>query len=140
MLATQVSSPNFYYEGVLSIETCGERDFYGLIFRADGPDFYMFAITCDGNFRLLRRLDGSEDLLNIAASPGVPLGPGQHRLGVSVHGKQIGLYVAGELIHEQREQRLDQIPQGSFGVYARAVSTGLLKVRWDDLMATEILP
>lgn len=136
----RVSAANFYYEGDIIVKECAKGDQYGLVFRNDGYDYYAFTITCDGYFWLIRRLDDRYDLLKVASSPFVPTGPGAYRLGVLVQGKRIVLSVNGQAIYDHTENRLDQIPAGSFGVYARAVSTGLLTIRWDNLTASEVLP
>lgn len=136
----KVGASNYLYEADVIVEACTERDFYGLVFRADGQDFYAFAITCDGNFRLIRRLAGREDLLQMAQSPTIPGGPGVHRLGVLVLGKRILLFVNGQQVYDHSESRLSQIPNGDFGVFARMVSSSSLTVRWDNMRTIQAFP
>lgn len=135
-----LSSRDFLYEGDVIVEACTGKDYYGLVFKASLPDYYAATITCEGNYRLVRRQnDIYEDLL-VALSDAVPEGPGVHRLGVLLQGDGFSLYVNGTHVHRLPVDGLGEVAAGEFGVLARSVESHQLQLEWDNLIATELQP
>jgi len=131
---------NFYYEGDVIVEYCTGKDFYGLLFKAklDVDEYFAATITCEGNYRLISKMNGIYEDLRIAASDVVPQGPGIYRLGILLKGDSFSLHVDGLQVHTYTWDGLDQVASGEFGVYARSVESDELKVSWDNLIATEL--
>ena len=120
------------------MEACTGKDYYGLVFKARLPNYYAATITCEGNYRLVRRQnDVYEDLL-VAVSDAVPEGPGVYRLGVLLQGEGFSLYVNGTNVDRHPVEGLGEVAAGEFGVFARSVESHQLQLEWDNLIATEL--
>ena len=131
---------DYYYEGDVIVDDCTGKDFYGLVFKArlDLDEYFGATITCEGNYRLFRRINGITDYLRMAVSDVVGEGPGTYRLGILVKSDNFSLYVDGVQVYTQTSKGLGQIVSGEFGIFAESVESDELKVSWDNLIATEI--
>ncbi len=136
--AFHLAGRDFLYEGDVIVEACTGKDYYGLVFKARLPNYYAATITCEGNYRLVRRQnDVYEDLL-VAVSDAVPEGPGVYRLGVLLQGEGFSLYVNGTNVDRHPVEGLGEVAAGEFGVFARSVESHQLQLEWDNLTATEL--
>ena len=53
---------SFYYQGTITVGECRTSDNYGLLFRArDDGSFMLFSVSCDGKYRLVRSIKGSNE-------------------------------------------------------------------------------
>ena len=131
---------NFYYEGDVIVDACIGKDYYGLLFKAslEIDEYFAATITCEGNYRLINKVNGIYNDLRIAVSDVITSGDGVYRLGVLVNGDSFSLYVNGALVHEYIWTGLGELSAGEFGVYARSVESDELRVNWDNLIATEL--
>lgn len=134
----QISKRDFLYEGDVIVEACIGKDFFGLLFKAELPDYYAATITCEGNYRLAQHQSGDYEDLRVAASGAVPAGPGVHRLGVLLQRDGFSLYVNGMYVDSLPVDGLDEVTSGEFGVFARSVESHQLQLAWDNLIATEL--
>ena len=112
--------------------TCKAGDNWGLIFRMkDNANFYMFGVSCDGKYRLLKRLDGAwETILDFADSDAIADLGQRNVLGVRAAGNQISLYT--------NDQFLVTVADGTFaegvvGMYVGSRLTPNLTVSFDDI-------
>ncbi len=104
-------------------DECSGKDSYGLLVRApDQPDGvidagYVFAFSCDGQFRLYRMDYGSYyGLVNWTASPAVKPGPRQANvMALRAKSDLLQLYANGVLLYELLD------PTYSIGLYGLLV-------------------
>jgi hypothetical protein len=142
-IATTRSQPilgDFYAEITASPTLCHSMDEYGLLVRyASAGDFYRFAISCDGQVKLDRVLNGQ------ASTPHpwelglmVPVGaPSSSRLGIWVAGKEIRCFVNDRYQFTVTDP---SISSGLIGMFARSTGEGALTVSYSDLVVREVLP
>ena len=128
---------NLYLEGTFKTMTCSTSDFYGIVARM--PDYsagtgYYFAITCGGQYALLR-MDGTyqmHTIINWTTDPSILSGSGQeNRIGLMLVDDQIKLYVNGKLINETSNNVITQ--KGYFGVFQSAVSSPNMTVDVEEI-------
>jgi hypothetical protein len=112
--------------------TCKAGDNWGLIFRMkDNANFYMFGVSCDGKYRLLKRVDGAwETIVDFADADAIADLGQRNVLGVRAVGDQISLYV--------NDQFLGTVADGTFaegviGMYVGSRLTPDLTVTFDDI-------
>lgn len=131
---------NFYLEITAKTSLCSGEDQYGLLFRvASQADFYRFALTCDGQTRLDRLVDGT------ASSPqtwmftsAVPVGPsGTVRLAVWAVGREMRFFINDQFQFSVSDPA---IPSGGIGVFARTAGDTALTVNFLDLIVHAINP
>lgn len=125
---------NFYLEGTFRVGSCGGSDLYGLIFRGGKESFgYFYGITCDGRYNLYRRdfRDGTAvRILTLKESPAIVQGSGAvNRIAVRATGKQLSLYVNGQLLESVDDGSYDK---GFFGPFIAPYS-GSLDIFLDHL-------
>lgn len=111
---------DFYLEAVATPIDCAGLDRYGVIFRSDASEGYLFGFSCDGQYSL-RIWDGKQftKLVDWTYSPYIFAGSGQtNRLGLWVEGAKFRLYANGYLLDEVQD---DTFTRGRFGVF---VGTG----------------
>jgi hypothetical protein len=142
-IATTRNQPtlnNFYVEITASPTLCSGLDEYGLLVRyASAGDFYRFALSCDGQVKLDRVLNGQ------ASTPHpwemglmVPVGaPSSARLGIWVVGKEIRCFVNDRYQFTVTDP---SISSGLIGVFARSTGAGALTVSFSDLVIREVTP
>ena len=136
--AFHLAERDFFFEGDVIVEACTGKDYYGLVFKARLPNYYAATITCEGNYRLVRRQNDVHEDLIVAVSDAVPEGPGVYRLGVLLQGDGFSLYVNGTNVDRLPVEGLGEVAAGEFGVFARSVESHQLQLEWDNLTATEL--
>lgn len=129
---------DFYIEITASPSICRGDDEYGLLLRVSPAlDFYRFGLTCDGEARLDRFLNG------IASSPQPPTlfgtippgAPSSSRLGVWALGKEMLFYANGEYLFSANDTVLFN---GGIGVFARASGEDVVTVNFSELEVYQV--
>ena len=124
---------NFYAEITADSSLCSGFDQYGLLVRYQSPsNFYRFALSCNGQVRLDRILNG------VASSPhpwmisaSVPsAAPGTSRLGVWAYGKEMRFFINGQYQFTVRDP---SFPSGALGVFVRSAGETAVTVSFSDL-------
>jgi len=127
---------NIYMSGIAVVPNtkCKAGDYWGLVFRyKDNANFYMFGVSCDGKYKLLKRLDGLfETVVDFTDSTAILKLGQKNVLGVRAVGDQISLYA--------NDQFLITVSDGTFsagliGMYIRSLLTPNLTVTFDDIAA-----
>jgi hypothetical protein len=129
---------DFYAEITANPTLCRGLDEYGLLVRYNSPvDFYRFSLTCDGQVRLDRLVNGK------ASSPqpwmqsgSVPAGaPSFSRLAVWASGNEIRFF-----INDQHQFSVNDplLLRGSLGLFARSAGDTDLTVNFSDLVVKEL--
>jgi hypothetical protein len=115
---------------------CSGADGFGLIVRVPNVTAanmgYLYGITCDGKFSF-RKWDGEKmyTLINWKANDAIKKGSNQtNRLGISVVGKEIELYVNGTLVGTTRDS---DFRSGGFGLFISAKETAKLTALFDEI-------
>ncbi len=111
---------DYYLEAIVTPFDCEGLDRYGVIFRSDASEGYLYGFSCDGQYSL-RIWDGDKftKLVDWTYSPNILAGSGQtNRLGICVEGAKFRLYANGYLLDEVTD---DTFSKGRFGVF---VGTG----------------
>jgi hypothetical protein len=119
-LRSQPSLGDFYAEATVNLSLCGEKDQFGMIFRAaPGENYYRFAVRCDGQTRLERRLSGSNmPLLDWLSSGDAPsAAPAEVKLGVWAVGGEMRFFLNGNYQFTARDPMLHA---GTLGFFAYA--------------------
>jgi hypothetical protein len=125
---------DFYAEVLAAPSICREGDEYGLLLRVSPSiDFYRFSLTCQGQYRLDKFLNGAASSPQpLTLSGAVPPGaPSQSRLGVWAKGKEMRFYVNGEYLFTLNDGSLQQ---GALGVFARAAGENVVTVTFSELV------
>lgn len=111
---------------------CKAGDHWGVIFRyRDNANFYMFGVSCDGKYRLAKRVDGVFEVMVDLTDSNTILKLGQNNtVGVRAVGDQISMYA--------NDQYLATVNDGSFaeglvGMYVWSRLTPGLTVVFDDV-------
>lgn len=107
---------DYYLEAVATPLDCEGLDRYGVIFRSDASEGYLYGFSCDGQYSL-RIWDGEEftKLVDWTSSPYILAGSGQtNRLGIWVEGDKFRLYANGYLLAEVQDEKY---ARGGFGVF-----------------------
>lgn len=133
---------DFYLQITASPTICWPGDEYGLLLRVSPAlDFYRFGLTCSGEFRLEKSVDG---VLTFPQPPRVsgavpPGAPSQSRLEVWVKGGEMRFFANGQqlLTLEEDAQTGKILPAGSLGLYARAAGENVITVSFSDLEVRE---
>ncbi len=116
---------------------CKAFDNYGLIFRyKNNANFYLFGISCDGTYRLLRRVDGVfETIIDFTKSNSInPLGQ-RNILGVRAVSDNLSLYVNDKFLSTVKGA---QFADGLIGFYVAPRLTPNMTVVFDDVEVYEI--
>ena len=131
---------DYFSRATVRLSLCKGRDQVGILFRATSLlDFYRFSITCSGETRLERVVDGQPFVIrDWAFSPDAPLGaPGEVTLGVSASGQDLKFFL------DDRFQFAIQdgiFSEGGLGLYLRASSDSPVTVNVTDLEAFLVAP
>ena len=129
---------DFYAEITASPSICRAADEYGLLLRVSPSlEFFRFALTCDGQARLDRFLNG------IASAPqppnpsgAVPPGaPSLSRMAVWAQGKEMRFYANGQFLFGVNDPSL---PSGGLGVFVRASGEDMVSVSFSGLEIYDI--
>jgi hypothetical protein len=123
---------DFYAQINANPTLCRGTDEYGLLIRVSGGDFYRFSLSCDGQARLDRLLNGNASsprpwTMNGSIPPG---SPSLSQIAVQAVGKQMRFYVNDAFVFEVND---GTIPSGGLGLFARAASDTPVSVSFSDL-------
>lgn len=127
-------SGNFYLTATTIVPDtkCKAGDHWGVMFRhKDNANFYVFGVSCDGKYRLMKRVDGLfENIVDFTDSSAIRKLGQRNVLGVRAVGGQISLYA--------NDQFLTTVNDGSFaegvtGMYVFSRLTPNLTVIFDDI-------
>jgi hypothetical protein len=128
---------DFYLEITASPGLCKGSDEYGLLLRVSKAlDFYRFGLTCDGQARLDKYVQGKASSPQPPTPSGaVPRGaPSESRLGVWAQGKELRFFVNGEYQFTLSDPAL---VSGGLGVYARSSGNTAVTISFSDLIVYE---
>lgn len=123
---------DIYLELTATSDDCAGLDRYGLIFRTDAEEGYLFGVSCDGRYSL-RAWDGTEfsELVDWTSSQAILSGANQtNRLGVRAVGEKITLFVNGARLADVEDTSFDE---GSFGVFIGAAETEGFQVQASEV-------
>jgi len=127
---------NFYatIKSQIPNEQCKAGDHWGLVFRyKDNANFYMFGLTCDAKYTLLKRtVDGFEEILPPTDSSAVNKFGKTNILGVRAVGDQISLYANDQFLITVTDSSFSE---GLIGMYVRTFLTPNMTVIYDDIKA-----
>ena len=131
---------NFYAEIVASPSLCAGLDEYGLLVRYDSPvDFYRFSLSCDGQTRLDKLVNGAasspQPWLISASVPSAA--PSQSRIGVWASGSEMRFFINDEFQFSINDRMLTQ---GMIGVFVRSGGENAVTVSYSDLEVYQIQP
>jgi len=108
-----------------------EEHNYGIVFRAQGDDFYRFGISWAGEYVLFKvQNDRWIRLLDWTKSEAIRPGSGSNHLKVTTKGSQISLYANGELLASINDA---SFAQGAIGLYVEKQGTMDTQVRFDNI-------
>jgi hypothetical protein len=130
----------YYAEITVNPVLCSPLDEYGFLFNVSGLNqYFRFALTCSGEVRLEQLNAGTTTLLyprtRVASIPAGALTV--TRVAVLVVLDEIHVYVNGDLLISLEGQ---QIPRGSFGVFAKSVGETAMTVSFSDFVVREVIP
>ncbi|HEX9617035.1 MAG TPA: hypothetical protein VGA03_06430 [Anaerolineales bacterium] len=129
---------DFYLEITASPSLCRSADEYGLLLRASSlRDFYRFSLSCDGQVRLDRLVNGTASspqpwTLSGAFPPGAP---SISRLAIWAKEKEMRFFVNEEYQFTVSDPML---PSGSIGVFARSAGDNAVTINFSELIIREI--
>jgi len=129
---------DFYLEITASPSLCRDADEYGLLLRASSlRDFYRFSLSCDGQVRLDRLVNGTASspqpwTLSGAFPPGAP---SISRLAIWAKEKEMRFFVNEEYQFTVSDPML---PSGSIGVFARSAGDNAVTINFSELIIREI--
>ncbi len=130
---------DFYMEITAETSLCKELDEYGVLFRVQSSgDYYRFALSCNGQARVDRLINGQASspqpwILSGAVPPGAPA---TSRLGISAVGDQFDFFVNGEYQFSVRDPLLSS---GSLGVFARSTNNKAVTVNFSELIVYDVI-
>jgi hypothetical protein len=133
-LRDKTSLGDFFLEITISPSLCLNNDTYGLLFRVvSAVDFYRLLISCSGQLRLERLVNGQGTLLqDWMLSPQITPGvPDAFRLGVWASGDKLRFYINNVFQFSRQDAALTT---GSIGVFARAAGDNAVTVSFSDLI------
>jgi hypothetical protein len=133
-------SADFFLQVTLYPELCSPGDMFGVAFRIGTNDqHYRFGLTCEGGYRAFRFSTGKLiSLGSLDASNTIIPGPDvTNRLGVAMQGERMRLFVNDIQVFSTHDAVL---PQGVFGLFARAAGEQQLTVSFDDLEIWRLSP
>jgi hypothetical protein len=125
---------DFYLEITASPSLCRGNDEYGLLLRmTSAEDFYRFSLSCDGQVRLDRLVNGrASSPQPWAMSGAVPSGaPSSSRLAVWAVGREMRFFINGEYQFTASDPML---PSGKIGVFARSGGDKAVTINFSDLI------
>lgn len=129
---------DFYAEITANPTLCRGMDEYGLLVRYNSPvDFYRFGLSCDGQVRLDRLVNGKASspqpwTLSGSVPPGAP---SFSRLAVWASGNEIRFFVNDQYHFSVNDPLL---LKGSLGLFARSAGETDLTVNFSDLVVKEV--
>lgn len=129
---------NFYAEITANPIFCQLVDEYGMLLRVNSPvDYYRYSISCDGQVRLDRILNGNASSpQSWLASGSIPQGaPSLVRMGVWVVGSEFRFFINDDFQFSIQD---GQIPFGTIGLFARSFTDDPFTVNFRDLRIWEV--
>lgn len=127
---------NFYVSAKAELpdEQCKSGDHWGLIFRyKDNTNFYMFGVSCDAKYSLLKRTSaGFDTILPPTDSTAINRFGKSNVLGVRAVGDQISLYANDQFLVTVTD---NTFTEGLIGMYVRTLLTPKMTVIFDDIKA-----
>ncbi len=127
---------DFYLEAKFETQNCNGADEYGLTFRK--PDFddksgYYFAVTCEGNFNLIRwTASGSTLLGDWKSSDALNKRPNAvNTLGVWAEETKIKLYINDKFAAEYEDSA--GLNSGYFGLFSNSKQSAGMLVKMDEI-------
>jgi hypothetical protein len=99
-------------------------------------NFYFLRISADGLAEITDYLDGEEQIARMYPLSEGTIQPGWNHLRADCIGKNLSLYLNGELLLE-REFDASYYPNGEIGLGAGGGSLGFSEVRFDNLQVTQ---
>ncbi len=130
---------NIYLTGTAVVPNtkCKAGDYWGLIFRyKDNANFYVFGVSCDGKYKMLKRLDGLfETVVDFTDSTAILKLGQKNVLGVRAVGDQISLYANDQFITTVTD---GTFAEGLIGLYVASRLTPNLTVVFDDITVYSI--
>ena len=128
---------DFYLEITASPNLCRGADEYGLLLRVSpSMDFYRYSLSCDGQARLDKYLQGTASspqppIMSGAVPPGAP---SSSRLAVWAKGREMRFYANGEYLFTVSDPSLTS---GKLGVFIRSAGENDLTVSFSDLIISQ---
>jgi hypothetical protein len=129
-----------YLEVVVRALLCTADDEFGLMFRVDpSGGHYRFTLTCQGEARVTRVLEGSEvavipKTITNALIPGLLV---DNRLGVIADGDHFRFFINGEEVFSAHDIGLRW---GGLGLIVRARRSGQTTASFDNFIVRTLLP
>lgn len=130
---------NFYLEITAQPNLCRGMDEYGLLLRVSSEsNFYRFSLSCDGQVRFERVIDGvpavrQDWMVSGSVPPGAPSIP---RLAVFALGDEMRFFVNEEYLFTIMDAMINS---GRIGVFARSASAETVTINFSDLKVWEIV-
>jgi hypothetical protein len=131
---------DFYLEITAEPNLCKGVDEYGVLFRTSPTnDYYRFSLSCNGQIRLDRVINGQATspqpwMLSGSVPPGAP---SSSRLGIAADGEEMSFFVNGQYQFSIHDPLLSS---GGVGVFARSTNNTAVTVNFSDLIVYEIIP
>ncbi len=128
---------NYYLEVTAAPQDCSGLDRYGIIFRTDATEGYLFGFSCDGQYSI-RRWNGEKfkALVDWTSSPDIQSGANEtNRMGLMVEGDQFTLFANGKKLAETSD---DSYPEGGLGLFVAADETTDFKVQVSEVVYWEL--
>lgn len=138
-LRDQTILTDFYLQITITPNLCQENDVYGILFRAAGSNFYRFLLSCAGQMRLERLLNGQGTLLqDWIYSPLLTSGTlGARRFGIWAVGKNLRFYIDNTFQFGVTDSSL---VIGTLGLYARSMNDTAETISFSDLVVYQVSP
>jgi hypothetical protein len=129
---------DFYLELTASPMLCQGEDQYGILIRMSSPgDFYRYSLSCDGQVRLDRVVQGAASspqpwMSTGSIPPGAPI---TARLGIWARGDEFRFF-----INDQHQFTVNDplLVSGNMGVFARSMGETAVTVNFSDLIIRQI--
>ena len=125
---------DFYLEAKIQSPKCEGNDHYGVMFRvpnvSNPKQGYLFAITCDGRYSLLKWDDPKLTFIeNWTSHESIKKGADtQNTLGIMAKGSNIALYINGVKVKETSDNAFSA---GGFGFFVKRYNVQNLSL-WAD--------
>jgi hypothetical protein len=137
-LRSQPVMADFYAEAAVKLSLCGDKDQFGMVFRAaPGDNYYRFTISCDGQARGEGVRSGSNmPLVDWLSSGDVPnAAPAGVKLGVWAVGSEMRFFLNDNYQFTVRDPVLHE---GTLGFFAYANGASPITVSFSDLLVYSV--
>ena len=131
---------DYYLEITANTSLCRGLDEYGVLFRVSpAMDYYRFSLSCDGQVRLDRVVNGQASspqpwMMSGAVPPGAP---SSTLIGIAAMGDELSFFVNG---HFQFSVHDPLLSVGGVGVFARSANKMAVTVNFSQLVIYAIIP